>query len=213
MLPILLWLAVQDEPIGWTCNVEKTEDGLVYVAEQSIEGGDRFPRKLRAKWMRGPFNEDAFVEWNSMNDPLPGTPGTINFRVPLSKRVTKLTLRVEFPGAHTEEIARTGRAWRISLNLSTDFPSNSKRPVASFQNVDRDVNRKLWTARHFRAVVVDKHGQELGMRAVDLPDPAALMQLYGELGRALDAKLDDAPKQCSGYGPEVYLDPAPPPRR
>jgi hypothetical protein len=208
MLPILLWLAAQDEPIGWTCNVERKEGDLVYVAQQSVEGGRRFSRTLRAKWMRDSFTEDAFVEWDSMDDPPPGVPHIINFRVPLTKRTSRLILRITFPDASTDAIVQTGNTWRTSLYLSTD--GAAKRPVALFQSLDRDNNRRLWAARHFRVVVEDRNGQVLGVKAIDLPDPAELMRLDNELGRALDAKLDDASKQCSGYGPEAYVDPVVP---
>lgn len=200
MLPILLLFAVQDEPLGWTCSIERQVGDVTFYAQQSIEDRGRFPRTLKFRWMQDSWADNGFIEWSTLGSPVPGVPRTINFRVPLLKRQSNLTLRVTLSDGATEKIGRSAQASDMALNLSSDLG----RPVASFQSLDRDINRKLWAARHFLAIVEDKKGNVLGSRSIDMPSDALVTRFDSELGSALDTKLNDAQTQCTPYGPEAY---------
>jgi hypothetical protein len=203
MLSLLLSLALQAEPIGWDCSAERTLEGLVYRSRQAIESGQRFPRNFRVNWMAGPFDVAHFVEWSETAGRLPDVPRTINFSVAVSGRTSRGTLRLILPDGTEQRLAPNPAIWTVS-------PASASASVGLFQSLDGDLNRRLWAARRFRAVVEDRRGRVLGALDMSFPEPALVTQVAADLTREVDEKLRDPANPgnaCRPYGAEAYYDP------
>jgi hypothetical protein len=201
MLSLLLFLALQDDIIGWHCSAERAVDGRVYRLVQSIEGEHRFPRDFRVDWMSEPFSVERSVGWTDFQGMPPGAPRSINFRVPVSRRASRPLLRILTPDGTAQLLSDASR-WSVSSSSTTNH--------VYFLSMDRDLNGQLWAARTFRVVAEDRRGRVLGTLDIGLPDPVEATRLAAELAREVDRKLDDPANpanQCSAYGSEAYADP------
>ena len=198
-LPLLLSFAFQDEPIGWRCGAEHAAGGRSYEVERAIEGEHRFPASIQVSWTSG-SNIERSVEWNYGLTAPPDAPRVIYFTIPMTRRKSRATLRVVFPDS-TERL--------LDSRMDISRPADSGR-LWIFQSLDGDVNRALWSARNFRAVLEDRRGRLLGSAEISFPDPAEVAEIVALLNREVDEKLNDPAdpaNECSAYGAEAYIDP------
>jgi hypothetical protein len=202
VLSLLLSIAVQDEIIGWRCSAERRIDDHVYQLSQSIEGGHRYPRRLRINWLSRPFEVVRYLDWIDIEGWPPEAPRIIGFQVPITGRASHPALRILFADGTGQLLSNQPARWYLN-------PTHEH--AVSFSSTDRGLNRQLWMARAFRVAVEDRRGRVLGTLDVHLPDPAEAVRLAAELSPEVDAKLTDPTRpanQCGGYGLEAYADPA-----
>jgi hypothetical protein len=201
LLPLLLSLAVEDEPLGWRCSAERTIGDRTYRWERSIEGEHRFPPSFEVNRMSDPFTAGQSLAWNYLGITPADAAPTISFNVPLSRRSTRAVLRIVLPDGSERVFAR-GQRWPVAWTSSRGF--------GRFHSVDTGLNRILWAAGGFRALVEDRRGLELGRLEVSFPDQAEVARTRDELAREVDAMLaapSRSPGRCFPYGEEAYLDP------
>ena len=202
MLSLLLSLALQDDIIGWRCAAERTITDHVYRLEQSVEEDQRFPRELRIAWLAGRFAIARSVSWLEVEGMPPGPPRSLVIRVRLGRRDSRPVLRLITPDG-TEQVFRDN-SWRLTMTVS---PSPHELTVLS---LDPELNRSLWSAGRFRAVVEDRRRRVLGALEMRLPAPEEAVRVAAALGPEVEAKLRDPANpanQCSSYGSEAYVDP------
>ena len=200
MLSLLLSLALQDDIIGWRCTAEQTVADHVYRLEQSVEEDQRSPRDFRISWLSGPFVVARFIGWLDVDGMPPGPPRTINFRVSVSGRVSRPLLRLAAADGTGQLLSDMPSRWTIQTSPGE----------VHFQSLDPALNRSLWIARSFTAIVEDRRGRVLGRLEIRFPDPAEVTAIAAALEPEVDAKLRDPANpanRCTSYGSEAYIDP------
>ena len=202
ILSLLLSLALQDDILGWRCSAERTVTDHVYRLEQSVEQDQRSPREFRINWLAGPFDIARSVSWLEVEGMPPGPPRSIVLRVRLSRRVARPVLRLVTPDG-TDRVYRDN-TWRVTVMVSS--PPNELTVLS----LDPELNRSLWSAGRFRAVVEDRRGHTLGALELRLPAPDEAVRVAAELDPEVEAKLRapaNPANSCSPYGSEAYVDP------
>src|SRR5205085_7919482 len=137
---------------------------------------------LEVKWLAVRLEVVRDLDWIDIEGWPPEAPRVISFLVPVAGQTSRPVLRITFAD---------GTGQLLTYQPSRWYLNPTREHTVSFSTMDRGLNRQLWAARNFRAVVEDRRGRVLGALDISLPDPVEATRMAAELATEADAELAD----------------------